>query len=135
MANEDSREGSYASIENLNKVRAYLLAREFGKVVWGIVIKWDYLTKDTVGKQFIRAVDSISANIAEGYGAFFYSETIRFYYYARRSSFESNDWFSKAIERNLLSDEEIKKIREIKKDLPLEINKLIKRVRTKKTKQ
>ncbi|MBU4332769.1 four helix bundle protein [Patescibacteria group bacterium] len=77
----------------------------------------------------------MAANIAEGYGAFFFNDTIRFYHYARRSLFESNDWFSKTMERDLLSEEEIKKIREVKKDLPFEINKLIKRVKTQKNKK
>ena len=26
--------------------------------VWEIVIKWDYFTKDTIGKQFVRSSDS-----------------------------------------------------------------------------
>lgn len=132
---ENLSEGSYASVENLNKVQAYLLARKFGKIVWGIVIKWDYFCKKTIGEQWTRAVDSIAANIAEGYGAFFYNDTVRFYYYARRSLFEANDWFSKAMERGLLAEEEIKNIRAIKKDLPYEINKLIKRVKTRKNSQ
>ena len=135
MAGDEFKEGSYASIENLNKVKAYLLARKFGKIAWDIVIRWDYFRKKTIGDQWTRSVDSISANIAEGYGAFFFNDTVRFYYYARRSLFEANDWFSKAMERGLLTDDEIKKIREIKKDLPFEINKLIKRVRTQKNKK
>jgi len=52
----------------LNDVTAYKNAFNLSNYVWHLVLKWDYLVKDTVGKQFIRAVDSISANIAEGFG-------------------------------------------------------------------
>ncbi|MFC4210150.1 four helix bundle protein [Pedobacter lithocola] len=38
--------------------------------MWNIVITWDYFSKDTIGKQLCRAANSISANIAEGYGRY-----------------------------------------------------------------
>lgn len=36
--------------------------------VWEIIILWDWFSKDTVGKQCVKAIDSIPANIAEGFG-------------------------------------------------------------------
>ncbi len=36
--------------------------------VWLIVEKWTYFQLDTVGKQWVRAVDSVSLNIGEGFG-------------------------------------------------------------------
>lgn len=36
--------------------------------VWGIPRRWDVLARDTVGKQLLRAANSIGANIAEGSG-------------------------------------------------------------------
>jgi len=50
----------------LNDIAAYKISLNLSNYVWSIVIDWDYLAKDTVGKRFIRAVDSVSANIAEG---------------------------------------------------------------------
>jgi four helix bundle protein len=52
----------------LNDITAYKIAYNLSNYVWDIVLKWDYFAKDTVGKQFVRAVDSISANVAEGFG-------------------------------------------------------------------
>ncbi|MBU4332768.1 hypothetical protein KKD19_05025 [Patescibacteria group bacterium] len=51
MTGDEPNEGSYAPVENLNKVRAYLLARTFGKIVWEIVKNWDYFCKKTLGDQ------------------------------------------------------------------------------------
>ena len=42
--------------ENL---RVYQLAEEIADITWDIVSAWDYFAKDTLGKQFVRAVDSI----------------------------------------------------------------------------
>jgi four helix bundle protein len=122
--------GSFASIENLEKLKVYQLSRELGKLVWGVVIKWEYLAKKTIGDQWIRATDSISANIAEGYGRYFFNDTIKFYYYSRGSHFESHDWFSKAQERNLLKKEELEKFTELSSKIPKELNMLIKRTKT-----
>ena len=55
-------------------LEGYKIALEIGERVWAIVDRWNYFDKDTLGKQFVRAADSISLNIAEGYGRFFYME-------------------------------------------------------------
>ena len=54
------------------------MAMEIGDKVWEIVDKWDYFNKDTLGKQFVKAADSMALNIAEGYGRFFYKENKNF---------------------------------------------------------
>ncbi|MFH1822702.1 MAG: four helix bundle protein [Patescibacteria group bacterium] len=113
----------------MGKLPAYLLARKLSKIVWKIVQRWDWFTKSTIGKQWVEATDSISANFSEAYGAYFYNDTIKFYYYCRRSLFEFCDWFGKANERKLITENEYKEIKEILDELPLEINKTIKRVR------
>ena len=81
----------FASIENLGKLKAYQLSRELSKKVWIIVQRWDWFAKTTIGVQWVRATDSISANFSEGYGAFFFNDTNKFYYYSRRSLFECCD--------------------------------------------
>ena len=49
-------------ITTLEDFKAHTLALEIGEEVWSIVAKWPYFEKDTVGKQLVRAVDSIAAN-------------------------------------------------------------------------
>lgn len=46
----------------LEELQVYQLALDIGERIWSIVNKWDFFAKDTVGKQFVRAVDSIAAN-------------------------------------------------------------------------
>ena len=53
---------------NFEKLSVYKLAERLSDEAWAVVIGWDYFPKDTVGKQFVRAADSIGANIAEGSG-------------------------------------------------------------------
>ncbi|MDQ3292679.1 MAG: four helix bundle protein, partial [Bacteroidota bacterium] len=43
-------------------MEAYKIAFKLGNTVWEVVVKWDNFSKDTIGKQFVRAADSISAN-------------------------------------------------------------------------
>lgn len=55
----------------LEKLEVYNLAEKFSDDIWNIVVQWGYFNKDTIGKQLVRAADSISANIAKGYGRYF----------------------------------------------------------------
>jgi len=89
--------------------------------IWNICIKWDYFAKNTIGKQMVRAADSISANLAEGHGRFHFKDRLNFCYYARGSLEEIRSWLSKASRRGLISSElaEIKQIVEI---LPKKLN-------------
>ena len=64
--------------KNLNDLKIYNQAMEIGEKVWQDVTSWNYLEKDTVGKQLIRAVDSIAANLSEGYGRYHFKEEKNF---------------------------------------------------------
>ncbi|HEU5052193.1 MAG TPA: four helix bundle protein [Hanamia sp.] len=66
----------------LEKLEVYNLAEKFSDDIWKIVLSWDSFKKETVGKQLVRAVDSISANIAEGYGRYYYKESRQFYFFS-----------------------------------------------------
>lgn len=72
--------------------------------IWDIVIKWDYFTKDVLGKQLIRAADSISSNLSEGFGRYFYKENKQFCYYSRGSLFETKTWIRKSFNRKLIDE-------------------------------
>ncbi len=90
----------------LNDITAYKIVFNLSNYVWDIIIKWDYFAKDTVGKQFVRAVDSISANIAEGFGRYHKRDKVKFYRYSFGSVKETLDWNEKSKVRKLLKAEE-----------------------------
>lgn len=92
-------------IKNLDEFNVYNLSLELADEVWKLVQKWNYFEKDTIGKQLVRAVDSISANLSEGLGRYHFKESKNFGYYARGSLFETKTWLVKAKNRELLSEE------------------------------
>lgn len=111
---------------DINDLSSYKMAMEMGSLIWDIVVQWDYFAKDTIGKQFVRCVDSVAANIAEGFGRYGKKERILFYRYSYASLFESRAWCQKALERNLITKEQEMKIQKYLKVLPIEIHHLIK---------
>ena len=97
-------------IKSLEDFRVYNRALQVGEEVWGVVIKWDYFQKDTVGKQLVRAVDSIAANLSEGLGRYHYKGIKNFSYYSRGSLFETKTWITKAKSRNLIEETKSKEL-------------------------
>ena len=89
----------------LEELKVYKESMEVGERVWRIVTNWSHFEKDTVGKQLVRAVDSVSANLSQGFGRYHYKETKHFGYYSRGSLYETKTWLTKASNRNLLSEE------------------------------
>jgi four helix bundle protein len=89
----------------LDELQVYQLSMELGEKIWSIIEKWNYFERDTIGKQLIRAVDSVAANLSEGFGRYYYKEEKQFCYYSRGSLFETNTWITKAFKRDLIDDE------------------------------
>lgn len=110
----------------LSDVEAYKLAYHLSNYGWEIVIQWQSFEKDTLGKQLVRALDSISANIAEGFGRYSKKDKIRFYRIARGSLYECLDFNEKARTRGLLSEEQYAYLLKQLQLLPKAINALIK---------
>lgn len=110
----------------LNDISCYRKSFALSNYVWDIVVKWEWFAKSTVGTQFARAIDSISANIAEGFGRFGKKDKIKFYYYSFGSVKESCDWNEKARKRELVTEEQYKQILQELQTLPINIHQLIK---------
>jgi four helix bundle protein len=91
-------------IRSLEDFRAYNLAMMLGEEVWTIVFKWNHFEKETVGKQLVRAADSIAANLSEGLGRYHFKEIKNFSYYSRGSLFETKTWLTKALNRKLVDN-------------------------------
>jgi four helix bundle protein len=109
----------------LNDIEAYKIAFNLSNYVWDAVIKWNHFSKLTLGEQFVKAVDSISENIAEGFGRYSKKDKIRFYRISYGSLFESLDENEKAIRRKLIKKEEYDYIFSELQKLPKSIHHLI----------
>jgi len=109
----------------LSDIKSYKQAFLLANKVWVIVVKWDYFAKTTIGVQFVNAVDSVSANIAEGFGRYSKKDKVRFYRMAYASLIEALDWNQKAFARKLVNKEDYILILDELKRLPKEINHLI----------
>jgi four helix bundle protein len=90
----------------LEELQVHPLAMDMAEKIWTIVFKWDYFAKDTVGKQLVRAADSVAANLSEGFGRYFYKENKPFCYYSRGSFCETKTWLIKAHNRQLITTED-----------------------------
>src|SRR3989304_2157855 len=110
----------------LNDINCYKRAFSLSNYVWNIVIEWEWFKRKTVGVQFVKAIDSTSANIAEGFGRYGKRDKVKFYYYSFGSVKESFDWNEKSKIRKLLTKEQYEQILRELKELPKEIHQLIK---------
>jgi four helix bundle protein len=81
-----------AQRSNCERLRVYELAEKLADEIWSVVLKWEYFPRDTIGKQLVRAADSIGANIAEGVGRGSFQDNRRFVRMARGSLNETKHW-------------------------------------------
>lgn len=109
----------------LEDLSAYKISSELSDYVWDIISKWDYFAKKTFGGQFLEAIDSVPANIAEGYGRYHKRDKIKFFYNARASVFESAHWCKKSYKRGYLTEAQYNHVIGELQKLPREINYLI----------
>jgi four helix bundle protein len=110
---------------DLENLRIYKISMELGERIWNIVLQWDYLAVDTVGKQLIRSADSIAANISEGFGRYHTKEIRHFCYVSRGSLFESKTWITKAYNRKLITLNLYDEFSKDLKDLGIKLNNYI----------
>jgi len=108
--------------KDITELDVYRDALLFSNLIWKICLSWNYFEQKTIGIQLVRAADSISANIAEGFGRFSFKENINFCYYARGSFYETCDWLRKASTRRLLADKNEKSINKFVKIFPKRLN-------------
>ena len=87
---------------NFENLEIYQIWENLSDKVWEIVLSWNRLAQDTIGKQIIRSTDSIGANIAEGSGRGSDQDYKRFLYMARGSLYETRHWLRRAFKRKLI---------------------------------
>ena len=110
----------------LKDLKTYQLAREYSNIAWNVYKDLHWQEKKVIGDQFVRAVDSVGANIAEGYGRFHYLDKNKFYYNARASLLEVQHWVSLLYERKIINHEKYMECYNLKENILLKLNGLIK---------
>jgi four helix bundle protein len=94
------------AITKLEDFSTYQLAMAFGEKVWNVALNWTQFEKETIGKQLVKAADSVAANLSEGLGRYHFKESKNFGYYSRGSLYESKTWLTKASNRKLITQDE-----------------------------
>ncbi|GMQ31585.1 four helix bundle protein [Algoriphagus confluentis] len=111
----------------LKELTIYKLARELSDKAWLIYERLGYHQRKVWGDQMLEAIDSVGANIAEGYARYHFLERIRFYYISRASLSEGMDhWIDLGFERGIVAKEEHEVMFSIAKNLQIKLNGQIK---------
>ncbi len=87
----------------------YRLSEELSDKIWSDFDKWSPKVQNTIGYQIIRSSDSISLNLAEGYGRYTPADRRKFYLYSRGSFEETKASLRKLIKREVIKGEDIDK--------------------------
>ena len=119
---------------NFENLEIYTLAEQLADSVWEIVLKWNPLAQDTVGKQLIRSADSVGANIAEGSGRGSEQDYRRFIRIARGSLNETRHWLRRAFRRKLLGENQVKTLTPVIEELTPKLNAYLRAIGTFKKK-
>lgn len=116
--------------ENLD---VYKLAERLSQAIWKTVRAWGSFDRDTLGKQLVRAADSIGANIAEGFGRGNGPDHKRFIRIARGSICEVKHWLRLAYGRDLLNEDDVQLLKPLLDELSPRLNAYLKAIGRKKT--
>ncbi len=87
----------------LKDLEVYKIARVLSGFAWNVYCELKHEHRFLIGRQFLESIDSVGANIAEGYGRYHYLDTVKFYYNARGSLWESKHWVELLNERSLIA--------------------------------
>jgi four helix bundle protein len=110
------------------KLDVYRLSEKLADKIWKLVLSWNGFARDTVGKQLVRAADSICANIAEGCGRYPYADNKRFVRIARGSLYETHNWLRRAYRRELISTEGARDLTPLLQELRPRLNAYLKSI-------
>jgi four helix bundle protein len=106
----------------------YRLSEEVADAVWDLVIAWDNLARDTVGKQLVRSADSVGANIAEGTGRGTYKDNRHFARVGRGSLNEARHFLRRAFRRGHLTEDQIAQLQPLINELGPRLNAYIRSI-------
>jgi len=113
---------------NFENLRVYRLSEDLADQIWDLALGWDQFAKDTIGRQIVRAADSVGANIAEGSGRGSYPDNRRFVRTARGSLNETQHFLRRAFRRKLLTSAQVAKLKPLIENFAPQLNAYLKSV-------
>ena len=119
----------------LEELEIYKIAKEISIESWKLYEVLSWQNKKIVGDQFIRSVDSIGANIAEGFGRYHYLDKNKFNYNARGSLLEASHWLSLLKQRGMVDNKIANDLEEKLKKLHRKLNAYIRATKKQKIKK
>ena len=93
-------------MKKLGELEIYKHSLRLSEKAWDIYKKIPKEFKYGISSQFLSYIDSIGANIAEGYGRFHYKDSLNFYYNSRGSLWEAKHWLILIYKRDFIPKEE-----------------------------
>ena len=109
-------------------LRVYQLSEELSDSIWELVSRWNEFARNTIGRQIVRAADSVGANIAEGTGRGTFKDNRHFARVARGSLNDTRHFLRRAFKRKLLSNAQINSLRPLVSELGPRLNAYIKSI-------
>lgn len=103
-------------------LEVYRLSERLADEVWEVARTWPSFARSTVGRQIVRAADSVGANIAEGCGRGSFNDNKRFVRIARGSLNEVRHWLRRAHRRRLLTPDEVAELQPLLDELAPRLN-------------
>jgi len=94
-----------SNYQPMEELEVFKLFEALCDEIWETVSKFGWFAKVTVGRQLVRAADSVGANLVEGDGRWSDAEAIHFFYIARGSARETRYWINRCRKRRLIRDE------------------------------
>ena len=102
---------SKQKINHFVDLETWKINHQLTKEIYNITKKFPQEEKFGIADQLRRASSSITANIAEAYGRFHYKDKIRFYYQARGSNAEVQNFLILSFELGLINEKEFNELK------------------------
>jgi four helix bundle protein len=115
-------------------LRVYQMSEQLADAVWNLVLPWNEFARNTVGRQLVRAADSVGANIAEGSGRGTFKDNRHFARIGRGSLNETRHFLRRAFRRKLLTEEQIAQLKPLTDQLGPSLNAYIDSIGTRRYK-
>ncbi len=115
---------------NFETLQVYKLSEKLADQIWKVVVRWEGFSRDTLGKQLVRAADSVGANIAEGSGRGTDPELRRFLRISRGSLYETKHWLRRAYRRRLLTERQVNELLPIMEEISPKLNAYLRSIGT-----